>query len=609
MIVDVIFDLPVPHPFSYAVPPGLRVIPGQRVRAPLGSQARVGLVVAAREGEEGKLKPIAGAAESGPILSPSQLELTRWIAAESLSSWGSTVSALLPPAPHAATEVMAPPSQWAGVAAERPRLVIGGDREQRLLRQLSEQAETRGILVVAPGIDEARAWAERLAATLKAPVARLDSGIPERERWRAWMALGRGRARVGAGTRGALLAPAPAPATLVLLDENDPAHKPPGPPRIHSREVMLERAGREGSALYLTAATPSVEAWWRADEGQLERLPDGPSAWPRVSVVDARGTLRTHPLSPALREAMKETLAANGRVLLLVTRVGSAMACGECGFVLRCPECQITMVFSRARRELACRLCRRRAPAPDACPHCRGRQLAPLGWGTERVEQAVRAEFGRWSVARYDAESGRGRAGARAMREGRAQVVIGTRGALKAFVPRGSSLVGFISPDPILRLPDFRAGERAFALLWAAAEKVADGGRVLIQTQHPTHYAVRAAADQELASFYKHELRFRAELGYPPFRRLCLITARSGAEGPAKRLAEALCRDLSALGGLTVYPPAPLGHSPRAPRWQIVVKGGDDLPARLSAALSPLVERRRAGHGMIDIEMDPVDLI
>lgn len=609
MIADVVFDLPLPRSFSYRIPPDLRLTPGQRVRAPLQRQARVGLVVGLREGDEKGLKLILGGVESGPMLSPSQLALTRWISAESWSSWGSTVSALLPPAPRGVAQTAAPPADWPGSPGDRPRLLTGGDRERRLLARLAKEADTGGILVVAPEIDEAGRWADRLRAALKAPVVRLDSGIPDGERWTGWMALARGEARVGVGTRSALLAPTPPPATLVLLDEHDPAHKPPGPPRVHSREVLLERARREGSLLYLTSATPSAEAWWRSDDGQFQRVEEGPSPWPEVSVVDVRGSLRTQPLSPALRHAMRETLAARGRVLLLVTRVGSAMACGECGFVLRCPECRIAMTFSRLRREVACRLCRRQDPAPDTCPHCRGRQLAPLGWGTERVEQAVRAQLRHATVVRYDAESRHPAAAVRALSEGKVQVIIGTRAALRAFVPRGPSLVTFISPDSLLRLPDFRAGERAFSLLWAAAEKVAEGGRVLVQTQHPSHYAVRAAADQDLAGFYKHELAFRAELGYPPFRRLCLLTVRSRSEGSARRLAEELAREVGAIGGLTVYPPAPVGRSPQAARWQIVLKGGEDLPARLAPVLSPLLDRRQASRGMIEIEMDPLDLI
>lgn len=607
MIVDVVFDLPVPHPFRYTVPPHLTVSPGQRVRAPLGSQARVGLVVGRREGEEAGLKPLLGPVDPAPILSPSQLAFTRWIAAQSLSSWGSSAAALLPPPPRRAGGGAPAPPDWPGPPGERPRLLAGPAREPRLLAALGEEAEERSLLLLAAGIGDARAWAERLGATLGRPVARLDSGVAERARREAWARLASGEARLAVGTRGALLAPVPPPATLVLLDENDSAHKPPGPPRIHSREVLLERAAREGSRVYLTAATPSVESWWRADQGRLERLEDGPGPWPPVAVVDVRGTLRTHPLSSTLRRAMRETLAAGGRVLLLVTRIGSAMACEECGFVLRCPECAIALAFSRARGQLACRLCRRVDAAPATCPSCRGRRLLPLGWGTERVEHAVRAAFPRAAVAREDRESGGGR------RRGRpdeaAPIVVGTPAALRAFRPAGGSLVGFITPDPLLRLPDFRGAERAFSLLWVAAERAGEGGRVVVQTQHPAHYAIRAAAGQELASFYKHELAFRAELGYPPFRRLCLITLRGRAGGAAERLARELEGSLKPLEGTVVYPPAPAGRSPRAPRWQLVVKGGGDLPAQLAPALAAFGRRQRESRGIIEAEMDPVDLV
>jgi primosomal protein N' (replication factor Y) len=609
MIADVVFDVPVTHPFSYRVPPGLSVAPGQRVRAELGRQTRVGLVVAVREGDEQGLRPIQAPAESGPILSSGQLELTRWIERESLSSWGSTVMALLPPVPRLPGETTPVPAAWPGGQAPRPRLLVGGSREPRLLARLKEEVEAGSLLVLAPEIDDAGAWGARLETTLQRPVVRLDSSVPERRRWSGWMALARGEARVAVGTRSALLAPALAPATLVLLDEHDPAHKPPGPPRIHSREVARERARREGSLLYLTSATPSVESWWRADDGQFEREGDGPAPWPRVSVVDVRGTLRIHPLSPVLRQAMRETLAARGQVLLLVSRTSSAMACGECGHVFRCSACGIAMSFSRTRRQLVCRLCRRFEAAPDACAHCRGRRLAPLGWGTERVEQAVRERFRGVQVTRYDRESGPRPSLHRATTDGRAQVVVGTRSALKAFAPRRPALVGFITPDPILRLPDFRATERAFSLLWAAAERVAEGGRVVIQTQHPGLYAIQAVVEQDLMGFYKHELRFRAELGYPPFRRLCVITVAGGSDGAARWAADELARELATLGGVTVYPPAPLGRSPRAPRWQIILKGPDDLSDRVAAAVAPFRRRRPAARGIIDVEMDPTDLV
>lgn len=613
MIADVIFDIPLARAFAYRVPPELTVAVGQRVRAPLQGKLRPGIVVACREGAEEGLKALEGPVDPGPLLGPTQLDLTRWISAESYSSWGSTCAALLPPIPPRSEAIEFPASPAVtGTASPPPHLLTGGDREERLLTLLAAQAESGSFLLLVPEIEAAQAWAQRLEARLRQPVARLDSGRPERERWRAWLGLAQGKVRTAVGTRSALLAPMPVPAYLVLLDEHDPAHRPPGHPRIHSREVVLERACREGHSSILTSATPSVESWWQADSGRLIRAEGSPAAWPEVTVVDARGTLRTSPLSSELRRAMKDTLARGDQVCLLVTRISSVLACGECGFLLRCPECAISLAYSRSRRECACRLCGRRTPAPDTCPHCLGRQLAPLWWGTERVEQAVRQVFPGLTVARYDSAALTG-AQARLLRrrweEKAVKLVIGTRQALRALPPAARQLVAIITPDHLLRLPDFRAGERAFQLLWAAAEWAGDRGRFIIQTQHTEHYAVRAVAAQDLASFYKPELKFRAEVGYPPFRRLCLLRIRGGDSARARLLAEDCRRELERLRELKVFAPALSGRSSRGREWRIMIKGGDDLPERLRPMLAPLLERQRSGPGVVEVEMDPIELI
>src|SRR5439155_1646665 len=195
MIADVAFDAPVTHPFSYRVPEGWPLAPGQRVLAPLRGAVRVGMVVALREADAG-----------------------------------------------------------------------------------------------------AR-WAERLAKLDR--VVRLDSGVDEAARAQAWRQLADGSARLATGTRSALLAPVAPSGTLVLLDEHEVAHKPPGPPRIHSREVVLERATRESLTLLLTSATPSTEMWWRASGGGADTAPAPPGPWPAVSLADTRTVLRREPLTPA----------------------------------------------------------------------------------------------------------------------------------------------------------------------------------------------------------------------------------------------------------------------------------------------------------------------
>jgi primosomal protein N' (replication factor Y) len=189
----------------------------------------------------------------------------------------------------------------------------------------------------------------------------------------------------------------------------------------------------------------------------------------------------------------------------------------------------------------------------------------------------------------------------------RAQVVVGTPAILRRFSPGRLGCVGIVSLDTLLSLPDFRGGERVFALVWTAAEAVGPKGRVIIQTLHPEHYAVQAVKDQDRRGFYEHELALRGELGYPPYRRLCVITGRArGAGGARDRLEEcgAALRDIP---GLTVYPPAPAGVAGSSGgRWQFTVKGPDDLPRLIGPALTPFLEQRRRGGAVVEVEMDPV---
>ncbi|HEV8440090.1 MAG TPA: hypothetical protein VGT40_18520 [Methylomirabilota bacterium] len=581
MIAEVVFDLPLHRSFSYALPTGMALHRGQRVRAPLRGRSRVGVVVELRYGEEAGLVSVERPVEAVPVLSSAALELGRWAADESLSSWGSTLLALLPPPARRAAEVVAPPTEPRSARATPPELWVGADREARLVRRLTGDADS--TLLITANKASAERWATRLDA------ARLDSGAPEAARRAAWFAAARGRARVVVGTRSALLAPLPPPATLVLLDEHDPAHKPPGAPRLHSRDLLMRRAELEGSRLLMLSATPSVEAWWRTQGHRA--TPSARESWPEVVTADTRGILRNHPLTLPLTRAIEDVTRRGRRMVLIVTRRAATLICVDCGGLLRCPQCGVPLAFLRAQRTLACRLCAKTEPATDRCPNCGGHRLSPLGWDAERVEAAVRKRFPRLSVSRTDP---------------RAQVIIGTPPVLSAVEAGGIGGVGIVALDNILGLPDFRGGERAFQLVWDAAETAGGGGRVVIQTLHPAHYAIEAVKAHDLGAFYDHELELRAGLGYPPFRRLCVISARSPRQSEAQALAAECARQLADIAGVTVYPPAPLGGAgARSTRWQLVAKGPGDLPRLIGPALSPFVERRRRG-GVVEVEMDPV---
>ncbi|MBI3635087.1 MAG: hypothetical protein HY216_02565, partial [Candidatus Rokubacteria bacterium] len=302
---------------------------------------------------------------------------------------------LLPPPPTAGRATPIAPAERA-----KPELLVGPGRETRLLEAVTAAP---AALILAADVEGAARWARRLGAVDR--VARLDSGVSERARAEAWQRLASGDVRLAVGTRGALLAPLPAGAILALVDEHEAAHKPPGPPRMHSRDVVLERAAREGVRALLTSATPSVEMWWRADSGLATLSAAAPAPSPAVSIADARGLGRRTALTPALIQVLRETLRAGRRAFFGVSRRAAALGCDECGAVLRCPRCAVALAYSAAARTLTCRVCAEATPLVDTCPGCRGRRLGPFGWSAERVEQALARVIPKARIARYDPDA------------------------------------------------------------------------------------------------------------------------------------------------------------------------------------------------------------
>jgi primosomal protein N' (replication factor Y) len=589
VLADVAFDLRLGRSFTYRVPEGLTVVPGQRVLAPLARRDRVGVIIALRDGDDASLKPLARAVEPLAVLSRAMLELARWAAEESASPLGPTVAAMLPPLlRRGRPEAVAPPPEPRPGTAAPGELWMDGDREDRLVERL----EPGPALVVAPDVESAARWARRLDA------ARLDSGVPGAERRAAWFAAAAGRARVVVGTRSSLLVPLPPAATIALLDEHDAAHKPPGAPRLHSRDLLQRRAVIEGSALVLCSATPSVETWWRSESGGLRRLPVTRQPWPEIVTVDGRVILRTHPLTLPLTRAIEDAARRGRPAALIVMGEASALGCDECGAVMRCPACTVAFGASRTTRTLRCRLCARSEPLPATCPGCGGHRLSSVGWGGERVEASVRRRFPGLSVARLGPPGK-----AVGAETARTQVLIGSPALLRGQAPGTLGCVGFIVLDGLLRVPDFRGGERAFAALWAAAETVGPRGRVVVQTLHAEHHAIRAAVAQDRDTFYREELGFRRDLGYPPFRRLCSIAVRGRSDAQARAQTSDCAAALRGIQGLEVYPPS-RRPGPR-PVWTFVVKGPDSLPRLLAEPLSPFLEGR-GSRGVVEVEMDPV---
>jgi primosomal protein N' (replication factor Y) len=462
----------------------------------------------------------------------------------------------------------------------------------------------RPALVLVPEIALAMPLVDRLRADLDAQIAILHSGLGEGERADEWRRIRAGGADVVVGTRIALTAPLADVGLIVVDEEHDAAYKSDRTPRLQARDAALALARLAGAAVVLGSATPSVESVGRAREGRYRHavLPERPSgAPPRVEVVDLRAELAAGNrglLSGSLSSALAN-LPAGERAILVINRRGTAsvVVCRDCGHVQRCPECERTLVFHQAGVTLRCHHCGTATPLATRCPACRSPRIRYLGGGTQRVEEEVKAAFPHLRVGRLDRDVAEQKGAVErvldAFSEGRLDVLIGTSLVAKGLDIAEVTLVGVVSADIALNLPDERAAERTYQLLTQAVGRAGRGerpGRAIIQTYQPDHAAIRAVATGDAAAFYDAELEIRRRFGSPPFGRLVKLTValpdHLAAEHEAGAMADRLRVAASAPGlSVAVLGPAPAYIARRAGRWRwnVVLRG--DRPLEL---LNPL---------------------
>jgi primosomal protein N' (replication factor Y) len=463
-------------------------------------------------------------------------------------------------------------------------------------------------------------------------VAVLHSALSENERHDAWWRVRRSQAKVVLGTRSAVFAPLENLGVIIVDEEHDSSYKQEETPRYHGRDVAVVR-GRLARALVLMgSATPSLESYFNAREGKyrLLNLEDrvGGRALARVEIIDMRQEFReTHtqvPFSRGLKQAIEAELAAGSQIMILLNRRGYAwfLLCRSCGATERCVNCSISLTYHRREQRLICHYCGYTAPIPSHCPACGSEYLHYVGEGTEKVEAKIAELFPVARVARLDRDVAR-RAGAYRkilsdFRDGRINILVGTQLISKGHDFPGVTLVGVVSADHGLGIPDFRAAERTFQLLTQVAGRAGRGdapGRVLVQTFYPEHYAILLAAEQNYEGFYSKEMRFRRLMHYPPYGALANVIAQGTELQVAAKVAKQIGGFLSAIQaayGLKLLGPAsaPLARLERRYRIQFLVKAKSR--ARLNEALRRLAdecEQRGIPSQAVMTDMDPVNIL
>lgn len=514
--------------------------------------------------------------------------------------------------------------------------VTGSGKTEIYLRALGRALrDNRQAIVLVPEISLTPQTVRRFSARFPGRVTVLHSGLSMGERYDQWRRVREGLVDVVVGPRSALFAPLPRLGLIIVDEEHDASYmQDDWPPRYHAREAALTLARITGSLVILGGATPSLESYAQALRGQfrLLELPDrirtrrGPggkvqalvdSSMPRVQIVDMRDELRAgnrSMFSRALQQSLRETLRAGEQVILFLNRRGAAtfVLCRECGYVARCTRCEVPYVYHADLERLVCHRCGRQIPPPQACPECGGRSIRQFGAGTERVVAEVQRLFPSVQVLRWDSDVARDQQSHDELLNSfirqEASVMVGTQLVAKGLDLPLVTLVGVVSADTALHLPDFRAAERTFQLVTQVigrAGRREEHGRAVIQTYHPDHYAIRAAALQDYKAFFRQEMAFRKRQGYPPLRQLALLAHTHAQELRCREEAFHLGRVLQerarAVPNARVLGPAPaFVHKQRGRfRWQLLLLAED---------VHPLLDGLELSAGWTVI-VDPVSLL
>ena len=430
--------------------------------------------------------------------------------------------------------------------------VTGSGKTEVYLRAIEEAlSQGKGSLLLVPEIALTPAMAAQFFGRFGDKVAILHSAFSGLERSGQWRCLRQGKARVAVGTRSAVFAPVENVGLIIVDEEHDGSYKQDETPRYNGRDVAVVRAQKAGATVVLGSATPSLESRYNVERGKYEllampeRIEKRPL--PKVDVIDMRlefvETRRQDLFSRALDEAIRNRLEQGEQVMMLLNRRGFStfVACRSCGNRIECQNCSVTLTFHRQARKLECHYCDYAEPVPSLCPKCESEYIYFIGSGSEKVEDYLRRTFPEARIARLDRDSVRGRdhyeTVLNAFRNREYDILVGTQMIAKGHDIPNVTLVGVVTADVGLGMPDFRAAERTFQLLTQVAGRAGRGdlpGRVLLQTINPDHYAIRFAAAQDYDGFYEKEIHFRRMLHYPPLAPMAILLVRS------KKMEEAL---------------------------------------------------------------------
>ncbi|MBN1698534.1 MAG: primosomal protein N' [Spirochaetales bacterium] len=647
--IDVIFNLPVSRHFTYVLPDRLTAEPGQRVQAPFGSRKLTGYIVGIRS------DPPAGCArirEIERIIDPSRvfdeklLDLAHWVSTMYMCSPGEALAAMLPGGKKEKDPdyCLTDEGEWGTKKYElAPQQIsaigdICSHREGAFyLHGVTGSGKTdvyirtaehvlgggRDVIYLVPEISLTHQVSEILLRRFGDAVAIVHSGLTPSQRLNEWMRILSGRARFVVGARSAVFAPVSRLGLIIVDEEHEGAYKSSSTPRYHARQVAMHRCTSEKALLIMGSATPSLEAYYRMKEGKLssillpERLSGG--RMPAIEIVDMKH--EKGPLSGELIEEIKKTHDEGRQTILFLNRRGFAyyFHCRSCGYEMKCKHCSVSLTFHKQRGEMVCHYCGYKTRPVEVCPECKSLDVGYSGFGTEKIEEEMKLIFPDLIVRRIDTDAVRKKRVLRTIlsdfRQGKIDVLLGTQMVAKGLNFPKVKLVGIISADTALNLPDFRASERTFSLIVQVSGRAGRShpdGKVIVQTIRPDSEAIRMAVSMRCEEYYETELDARRELEFPPFVRLIRIVFRGKdmrkTRAAAKALYSVLDNEISEFAEILGPAECPISIISANYRYQLIFRSREF--GRLHRVVKKTFLSYKTATGVYcEIDVDPVSLL
>ncbi len=511
--------------------------------------------------------------------------------------------------------------------------VTGSGKTEVYMQAMADILDAgKSVIVLVPEISLTPQTASRFVGRFGEQVAVLHSRLSDGERYDQWHRIQKGEANIVIGPRSAAFAPAKNLGLLIIDEEHSDSYKSDTSPRYHAREVVQKRSELANCPVVLGSATPSLETYHLAKNGDY-RLLSLPTRvldrkMPDVHIVDMRAELKKGNrtiFSDLLRSSIEERLVRREQIILFLNRRGHStyVFCRTCGYVEQCDNCSISMTFHFTTKQLVCHHCGDKRPNQSSCPQCGSPAIRYFGLGTESVEQEVKKAFPKANVKRFDADS-TARKNAHqqildAFEGQKIDILIGTQMVSKGLDFPNVTLVGVIAADTALNLPDFRASEQTFSLLTQVAGRSGRAeleGKVVIQTYMPGHYSIAAAQKHDYIGFYTQELEARNAFRYPPFSHVATLLLRGKDEKEVIDAAHVVREHLEIWQtdqGYTSRPveilgpaPAPLSKIEGKFRWHFLLRSHSvEMISRLLKSLtdeSPIAMKSGAVEFIIDID-------